>query len=340
MSSDTSWTVGQRAAVLCGLGGYLPPDVVTNDMLATQLDTSDEWIRTRTGIRERRIAAPGVRTSDLAVEAAGRALASAGLTEVDAVVLATTTPDLSCPATAPQVADRLGLGGRPAFDVGAACSGFVYALAVSSSLVRSGLFGTVLMIGADTFSNTLNPADRTTRAVIGDGAGAVVLRAGEAGELGALLGFDLGSDGSGLDLMTVPALTGLQRGEGRAENYFQMKGRAVFTNAVIRMSESVNRLSNDVGWPTEQIDHLVPHQANARILTATAEQLGLPPDRAVIALGALGNTVAASIPLAMCHRFAEGRFDRGDRVMLTAFGAGLTWGSAALYWPELTPKFD
>jgi 3-oxoacyl-[acyl-carrier-protein] synthase-3 len=340
MSSDTLAVAGERAAVLCGLGGYLPSTVVTNDMLAAELDTSDEWIRTRTGIRQRRIADPGVRTSDLAVEAAGRALASAGLDEVDAVVLATTTPDLSCPATAPQVAHRLGLGGRAAFDVGAACSGFVYALAASSSLIRSGLFGSVLMIGADTFSTTLNPADRTTRAVIGDGAGAVVLRAGAMSEPGALLGFDLGSDGSGLDLMTVPALTGLQRGQGRGENYFQMKGRAVFTRAVLAMSESVTRLSAELGWSTDQIQHLVPHQANARILSATADQLGLPAERAVIGLADSGNTVAASIPLALCHRFAEGRFHHGDRVMLTAFGAGLTWGSAALYWPELTPKFD
>lgn len=324
-----------RGAVIAGLGVHLPPGVVTNDMLASVLDTSDEWIRTRTGIRQRHIVSDGVRTSDLAVEAGKRALASAGLSAVDAVVLATTTPDQSCPATAPQVADRLGMRGLPAFDVSAACTGFVYALATVTALISSGMFDTVLLIGADTFSSTLDPADRTTRALIGDGAGAVVLRAGHADEDGALLDFDLGSDGSQVDLLVVPAVTKAQRSDGQADNYFRMQGRQVFTNAVIRMTESVDRVLTAVGWAVAEVDHLVPHQANARILAAAADHLGFEPARVVVNIDEVGNTVAASIPLALAHGLREGRIRPGDRVVLTGFGAGLTWGSAALRWPKI-----
>ncbi|MCP3803854.1 ketoacyl-ACP synthase III [Allokutzneria sp. A3M-2-11 16] len=314
-----------RGAVLAGLGVHLPPGVVTNDMLAEALDTSDEWIRTRTGIRQRHIADPGVGTGDLAVEAGRRALASAGLSTVDAVLLATTTPDQSCPATAPQVADRLGLRGCPAYDVSAACSGFLYLLTTGAALISSGLFETVLLIGADTFSTTLDPTDRTTRALIGDGAGAVVLRAGREGEDGALLGFDLGSDGSQVDLLVVPP-----------RGHFQMRGKQVFTNAVIRMTESVERVLSGLGWSVESVNHLVPHQANARILAAVADQLGLDPARTITNIGDVGNTVAASIPLALAHGVREERLRPGDRVVLTGFGAGLTWGAIALTWPGIS----
>jgi 3-oxoacyl-[acyl-carrier-protein] synthase-3 len=329
-------TAPRRAAVLAGLGTYLPPDVVTNDMLAQELDTSDAWIRTRTGIAQRHIAGAGVRTSDLAEQAGARALASAGVARTDAVVLATTTPDQSCPATAPQVAHRLGMGGAPALDVSAACTGFVYGLATASSMITAGLFDSVLLIGADTFSRTLDPADRSTRALIGDGSGAVVLRAGDSAEDGALLDFDLGSDGSRLELLYVPAVSRAERAAGVANNYFQMAGKAVFTTAVVTMTESVTRLLRRVGWSVGEVAHLVPHQANARILTAVADQLDLPAERLVTNMAEVGNTVAASIPLAFAHASRRQRLRPGDRVVITGFGAGLTWGSAALRWPKVT----
>ncbi|MEU5666912.1 beta-ketoacyl-ACP synthase III [Streptomyces longwoodensis] len=334
-----------RAAVLCGLGGALPERIVSNEELAAQLDTSDRWIRTRTGIGQRHVVAPGQSTSDLAVAAGAQALASgrgtAGQPDdgVDLVVLATSTPDRPCPATAPDVAHRLGLGGVASFDVSAVCTGFVYALATAASMITAGVAGRALVIGADTFSTILDPADRTTRAIFGDGAGAVVLRAGEAGEPGALLGFDLGSDGSGTDLITVRAGGSRQRSvpgpAAEGEEFFTMDGRPVFTRAVLDMSRSSQNLLERVGWSTAEVDKVVAHQANIRILNAVGEQLGLEEKQIVANLDRVGNTVAASIPLALRDAVAGGELQPGQRVLLTGFGGGLTWGSAALVWPEL-----
>jgi 3-oxoacyl-[acyl-carrier-protein] synthase-3 len=324
-----------RAAVVCGLGTYLPEQVVTNDMLAEVLDTSDAWIRSRTGIQQRHVVAEHWTTGDLAVEAATRALASAGLSRVDAVVVATTTPDYYCPATAPTVAARLGMDGAPAFDVSAACTGFVYGLATVSAMIAAGVLKSAVFVGADTFTRTLDPGDRSTRSLIGDGAGAVVLRAGEADEDGALLAFDLGSDGNQVDVLIVPAISRTDRANGRASGYFRMDGKAVFNQAVTRMAESVQRVLDGVGWPVGDLDHLVPHQANARILAAVADQLDVAPDRVVTNIADVGNTVAASIPLALAHGMRQGRVRGGNTVVLTGFGAGLTWGSAALRWPNL-----
>lgn len=328
-----------RVAVLSGLGGWVPPQVVTNDELAEQLDTTDEWIRTRTGIRQRFVVDSGMSTSDVAVEAGRRALASAGASGVDLVVLATSTPDHPCPATAPEVASRLGLGEVAAFDVAAVCTGFVYALATAASMIGTGVASSALVIGADTFSTILNPQDRTTRAIFGDGAGAVTLRAGEPGEPGALLGFDLGSDGSQADLITVPAGGSEQRSAGLVtdgdDHYFAMQGRAVFRNAVTRMSESSRMLAHRIGWPMATVDRLVAHQANVRILDAVAVEVGLPGDRVVVNLDRVGNTVAASIPLAMVDAAASGHLRPGHRVLLCGFGGGLTWGAAGLEFPAL-----
>jgi 3-oxoacyl-[acyl-carrier-protein] synthase-3 len=324
-----------RAAVLAGLGTHVPPDVLTNDMLAEVLDTSDTWIRTRTGIRQRHIADERTTTGDLAVAAGERALASAGVTRVDVVVVATTTPDRQCPATAPTVASRLGMSGTPAFDVSAACTGFVYGLATASSMINAGLFDSALFIGADTFSETLDPGDRATRALIGDGAGAVVLRAGESDEDGALLAFDLGSDGEHVGLLEVPAVGRVERAEGRARGYFHMEGKPVFTKAVTAMTDSVRRVLDRVGWTTADVDRLVPHQANARILAAVADQLDLPEDRVVSNIADVGNTVAASIPLALGHGMRHQGLRSGHNVVLTGFGAGLTWGSVAVRWPKI-----
>ncbi|MFJ9704306.1 beta-ketoacyl-ACP synthase III [Streptomyces sp. NPDC101234] len=334
-----------RAAVLCGLGGALPATALSNEELAARLDTSDQWIRTRTGIRQRHVVAPGEATSDLAVAAGADALASARRTDgdtaadVDLVVLATSTPDRPCPATAPDVAHRLGLKTVPAFDVAAVCTGFVYALATASSMISAGISERALVIGADTFSTILDPGDRTTRAIFGDGAGAVVLRAGEAAEPGALLGFDLGSDGSGADLITVRAGGSRQRSADGAppasDHFFTMDGRPVFTQAVLNMSRSSQALLDRVGWPPAEVDKVVAHQANIRILHAVGEQLGLEDKQIVANLDRVGNTVAASIPLALRDAAADGELLPGHRVLLTGFGGGLTWGSAALVWPEL-----
>ncbi|WP_030909811.1 beta-ketoacyl-ACP synthase III [Streptomyces sp. NRRL F-5126] len=336
-----------RAAVLCGLGGALPATAVTNDDLAAELDTSDRWIRTRTGIGVRHVVAPGEATSDLAVRAGQEALASALRAggqdaAVDLVVLATSTPDRPCPATAPDVAHRLGLPGVPAFDVAAVCTGFVYALATASSMITAGVAQRALVIGADTFSTILDPDDRTTRVIFGDGAGAVVLRAGTADEPGALLGFDLGSDGSGADLITVRAGGSRQRSSteppGAGDHFFTMDGRPVFTRAVLDMSRSSQELLDRIGWKAGELDKVVAHQANIRILHAVGGQLGVDEDRIVANLDRVGNTVAASIPLALRDAVADGGLRPGHRVLLTGFGGGLTWGSAALVWPDLDPR--
>ncbi len=330
-------------AVLAGLGGYLPPRRVTNEELSDRFDTSDEWIRTRTGIQQRRWADSGVATGDLAVEAGHRALKSAGLSPgeaaVDMVILATTTPDHPCPATAPDVATRLKLHRAAAFDVSAVCSGFIYGLEVGAAAIAAGHAETVLVIGAETYSTILNPSDRSTNVIFGDGAGAAVLRRGSADELGALLAFDLGSDGSLKHLISIPAGGSRQRAshqEAAADDqYFTMQGREVFAHAVKRMAESSTAVLGSVGWPVESVDHLVGHQANLRILKSLAETLGIDGTKAVVHLDRVGNTSAASIPLALVE--AAPRFTPGERMLLTAFGGGLTWGAVALTWPDITP---
>jgi 3-oxoacyl-[acyl-carrier-protein] synthase-3 len=332
-----------RSAVLCGLGAVVPPRRVTNDEIAARLDTSHEWIHSRTGISSRHVVDPGVATSDLAVEAGSRALASAeGADGVDLVVLATATPDHPLPGTAPAVASRLGLDGVPAFDVAAVCSGFVYGLAVGAGAIASGLADRVLVIGADAFTSILDPNDRNTAAIFGDGAGAVVLRAGDPTEDGALLGFDLGSDGTNADLIQVPGGGSRQRSGGQSinpdETYFAMQGRAVYRHAVARMAASTRAVLAQAQWDVADVDAFVGHQANARILTAVADSVGVPRDRAVIAIEHVGNTSAASIPLALTHAATKGGLSAGDRVVLTAFGGGLTWGSGALTWPALRPE--
>ncbi|HEY0698113.1 MAG TPA: beta-ketoacyl-ACP synthase 3, partial [Micromonospora sp.] len=257
-----------RSAVLAGVGGWVPPRVVTNADLSAVLDTSDAWIRSRTGIAQRHLVDPGTSTSDLAVEAARRALASAGTPGVDAVVVATMTPDRSCPATAPEVASRLGMTGVAAPDVSAVCSGFVYSLATAAGLIAAELADRVLVIGADALSSVTNPADRTTAVVLADGAGAVVLRAGGRDEPGALGPFDLGSDGEGSDLIQVAAGGARQRLSGKptdpADFYFTMDGREVFRNAVERMAASSRDVLRRVGWQLDDVDRLVSHQANIR----------------------------------------------------------------------------
>jgi 3-oxoacyl-[acyl-carrier-protein] synthase-3 len=332
---------GGRASVLCGLGCCLPPRVVTNHELARRLDTTDEWIRSRTGIIERHVIEPGMSTVSLATEAGMRALKSAGRAEVGAVVLATSTPDRPCPASAPEVASRLGLPGVAAMDVGAVCAGFVYGLAIGTGLISSGIVKDVLVIGADAFSTIVDPADRATAVIFGDGAGAVVLRAGEPDEWGALGPFDLGSDGDLAELIMIPAGGARQRAlgvpAGPRDHYFVMEGKPTFRSAVSWMAGSVRKVLAANGWSTSEVDRLVGHQANGRIIAALAEALSLPADRAVCNIDRVGNTAAASIPLALGDAAAGGALRAGDRIVLTSFGGGLAWGSTALRWPKLTP---
>lgn len=328
-----------RAAVLCGLGWWTPPDIVTNDQLAAVLDTSDEWIRSRTGVVQRHVAAAGMATSELAVEAGRRALKSAEIESVDVVILATTTPDRHCPATAPEVATRLGLEATAAFDISAVCSGFVYALANGAGLIAAGIADQVLVIGAEVFSTILNPHDRTTRVIFGDGAGAVVLRAGTVHDLGALGPFVLGSDGYGADLIMIPA-GGSRQPYGadvtdESDRYFVMHGQAVYRKAVETMVKSTTQVLERAEWPVSAVDWLVCHQANQRILKSVAIRLGIPVERCLSNIDQVGNTAAASIPLVLAHGMECGALRPGDRVALTAFGGGLTWGSTLLRWPEI-----
>jgi len=328
-----------RTAVLEGIAGYVPPDAVANDALPAAWGVDDAWVRRRTGIGERRRAAPGVTTGDLALEAAGRALSAAGRPPVDAVVVATSTPDRPMPAMAPRLATRLGLGGPAAWDVSAACSGFVYGLAAAVGAVTSGCADRVLLVAAEVYSTLLDPQDRSAGLLFGDGAGAAVLRRGAPDEPGAVLALDLGSDGSGDELIQVPGGGALERsrpGEfGPDDRYFRMRGHDVFQHAVTRMTQSAHTVLKRADWAAEDIDRFCAHQANARILSAVGARVPVPGDRQVTNIARVGNTGAASIPLALADAAARGELQAGHRVLLTAFGAGLTWGSAALVWPEL-----
>lgn len=327
---------GARSAVLCGIGSWLPPREVDNAELAARLDTSDEWIRSRTGVRRRHVVDGRLATSDLAVEAGKRALKSANVEDVGAVVLATTTPDRRCPATAPDVATQLGLGGRPAFDVNAVCTGFLYGLASGAGLISSGIADSVLVIGADAFSTILDPDDRTTTAIFGDGAGAAVLRAGEPDEPGALGAFDLGSDGDGAELIMVAAGGSRQRlPRQRGDDYFTMQGKTVFRTAVTRMTESAGTVLAASGLTVADVDKFVCHQANQRILDAVAKELGVPGSRFLSNIASVGNTAAASVPLALADGVESGELTAGQLVLLCAFGGGLTWGATVLRWPAL-----
>lgn len=337
-TDDVRDVTAPRACVVERVAGFVPPLRVTNDELPLDWEVSDSWVRSRTGVVSRHRAGRGVSTSDLAREAAVRALA--GAETVDALLLATSTPDHPLPATAPELATRLGLGPVPAFDVSAVCSGFVYGLAVGAGLLAAGTAQRVLLVGADVYSTLLDPADRSAGIVFGDGAGAVVLRAGSATEAGALLGFDLGSDGGHAGLIQVPdggsrsRAAGAGSAAGEGDPYFRMSGSEVYKHAVVRMTESARRVLDRVGWSGDDVDCFVAHQANARILTAVADRLGIPAERCVTDLAEVGNTGAASIPLALARAQDAGRLCGGERVLLTAFGGGLTWGSTALRWPS------
>lgn len=326
-----------RAARLVGLGSWLPPRQVTNTELCSRLDTSAEWIQTRIGITTRHIADPATATSDMATEAGLRAMKSAGVEHVDALVLATTTPDHPVPSTAPAVAHRLGLHQVPAFDVAAGCSGFVYATSVAAALIQAGTAHTVLVVGAETMSAIIDPADRSTAPIFGDGAGAVVLEAGRASEPGTLGPVAWGSDGEHASAIYVPEggsrrfpsdLTGDEAGR-----YVHMRGNVVLRHAVRHMSQVAREAAAATGWTVQDIDRLIVHQANARISAAVADALGIPPEGVPSNIARVGNTSAASIPLLLAHATANGRLTAGQRVLVAAFGAGFTWAATTLVWP-------
>jgi 3-oxoacyl-[acyl-carrier-protein] synthase-3 len=328
-----------RHAVICGAGAWLPPRGVSNAELTRRLDTTEEWITSRTGIEHRHLVDGGLSTGDLAVEAGRLALRSAGTNEVDAVVLATTTPDRLCPATAPDVAARLGLTGVAAWDVSAVCTGFLYGLTSAAGLIASGHVDRILVIGAEAFSTIINPADRTTAVIFGDGAGAVVLRAGRADEAGAVGPCVLGSDGGLGDLISIPGGGARDRSSGRPPNpndeFFSMSGKDVYRHAVQRITDAAITAVDRAGWQLADVDRFVPHQANLRICAAVAERLGIEPARQVSNIARVGNTAAASIPLLLAQAAQAGQVRPRHRVLLAAFGGGLTWGAATLSWPDI-----
>ena len=322
-----------RRSVVLGCGGYLPERIVTNDDLALRVATSNEWIVQRTGIKQRHIAAEGENTSDLAVEAARKALANAGvgIEAIDLIVVATTTPDNTFPATAARVQAKLGMTRGFAFDVQAVCSGFVYALAVADNFIRLGQANTALVIGAETLSRLLDWNDRTTCVLFGDGAGAVVLQAaegkGDTTDRG-ILSTHLHADGRYYDKLYTDGGPGSTATTG----HMRMEGREVFRHAVVRLAEVVDEALAANNLPPEAIDWLVPHQADQRIIDGIAKRLKLPPERVVMTMAEHANTSAASVPLALSVATADGRIKRGQLILLDAMGGGFTWASALVRW--------
>jgi 3-oxoacyl-[acyl-carrier-protein] synthase-3 len=321
----------RRYARIAGTGSHLPARLVSNDDLAKIVDTSDEWIATRTGIRERRIAADGETTCDLAEQAALRALEAAGVTadEVDLLIVGTTTPDLVFPSTACLLQQRLGISGCAAFDVNAACSGFVFALSVADQFIRSGTARTALVVGAETLTRMTDWTDRTTCVLFGDGAGAVVLKAdAETG----ILSTHLHADGGKKDLLYNPV--GVSRGFDcslpNAGSVIRMSGNEVFKHAVKALDSVVDEALDANGLDKRDLDWLIPHQANLRIIEATAKRLDLPMERVIVTVDRHGNTSSASVPLALDEGVRSGRIQRGQLLLLEAFGGGFTWGSALL----------
>lgn len=320
-------------SVITGCGAYLPKRVLTNAELSRMVDTSNAWIVERTGIRERRIAADGELTSDLAVKAARGALASARreAADIDLIVLATATPDETFPATATRVQAALGITRGAAFDVQAVCSGFVYALTTADALVKTGQARRALVIGAETFSRILDWEDRSTCVLFGDGAGAVVLEQarGPAGpRTRGVLSAYLRSDGRFADLLHVdggPSKT-------RTVGHLRMRGREVFRHAVVNLSEAIMGALKTAGLTIADVDWFVPHQANQRIIDGTVRKLGIAADRVVSTVARHGNTSAASVPLALHAAVSDGRIKRGDLVLMEAMGGGLTWGASLVRW--------
>jgi len=313
-----------RNVRITGTGGYLPARVVSNDELARRIDTSDEWIYTRTGIRQRHVAAADELTSDLALQASRRAVEAAGIRpdELDLIVVATTTPDMIFPSTACILQAKLGAGPCPAFDVQAVCSGFIYALATADAMMRTGAYRHALVVGAEIYSRILDWKDRATCVLFGDGAGAVVLSASDAP---GILSTHLHADGRYRDILAVPGA--VRDGQVCGTPYLTMDGNAVFKFAVKVLGEVVDEALNAHDMTHSQIDWLIPHQANIRIIQATARRLGLPMSKVVVTVDRHANTSAASIPLALDEGVRDGRIARGQVLLMEGVGGGFTWGA-------------
>jgi len=325
-----------KSVGIAGTGFYVPKKVLTNFDLEKMVDTTDKWIRTRTGIKERRIADDNEATSDLAIEAARKALENAQINpnDIDLIIVATLSPDYLFPSVACLVQDKLGIINAWAFDIEAACSAFIYALSVAEAFIKNSTHKTALVIGAEVFSRIIDWKDKNTCILMGDGAGAVVLREAENGK--GILSTHLGADGSGADLLKQPAggsrLPATEETVRQGLHYFKMQGNEVFKLAVRNMSESVITALKKVGLSNKDIDLIIPHQANIRILNAMARRLSLPMDKVMVNLDKYGNTIAASIPIALGEALKQGRIKEGDIVVLAAFGAGLTWGASVIRW--------
>jgi 3-oxoacyl-[acyl-carrier-protein] synthase-3 len=330
-----------RGAKITGTGMYVPDRVLTNRDLEHMVETSDEWIRERTGIRERRIAAPDQASSDLAVIAARRALESAGLEpkDVDQIVLATTTPDRYLPSCACTVQAKLGASNAAAYDVFAACTGFVYGLGIARGIIGTAQADTVLVIGVETLSRIVDYTDRNTCVLFGDGAGAAVLQPCAAGD--GILAISMGSDGTLGEVLEIPAGGSSQPASAetvQARGHFiKMRGRELFKIAVRAMEDSVRRTLESTGLTTDDIDLLVPHQANQRILDAVQQRLGIPAHKVIGNIERYGNTSSASIPISLDEVAREGRLKPGDHVGLVAFGGGATWGATLVRWTQPAP---
>ncbi len=332
----------KRYAHIVGWGKYVPEKVMTNDDLAKIVDTSDAWIQQRTGIRERHIADPKETTSTMAIRAARDALWIAGLnpSDLDLIIVATTTPDFIFPATACLVQDALGATHAGAFDLSVGCSGFVYALAVGASMVTGGMVKNALVIGAETLSRLVNWADRSTCVLFGDGAGAFVLRASTAP--GGVLSYKLGSDGSGGDLLCVPAGGSKhplsQQVLDQGLQFITMDGTAVFKFATRVLGRAAKEACDIAGLHLDDIDMFIPHQANLRIISNAAKFLKLPDERVMINVQKYGNTSTASVPIAFCEAVDEKRIKPGDNIVLVSFGAGLSWAAAAVQFEPIMPE--
>jgi 3-oxoacyl-[acyl-carrier-protein] synthase III len=316
---------------ITGLGAYVPDRVLTNDELSTIVDTNDEWIMTRTGIRERRIAAPEEALTDLALPAARAALAQARVEprDVDLLLCATVTPDMMFPTSSALLADTLGADDAAAYDLLAGCTGFMYALAQAYGMLAAGLAERALVVGGDVLSRILDWTDRSTLVLFGDGAGAVVL---ERVEKPGFLGFELGADGGGGVHLSLPGSGSRRKEQAEANGYIQMNGREVFKFATRVLVSSAEAVLDRCGVAVEDVDVYVPHQANVRIMDHAAQRLGIPRERMVVNVDRYGNTSSGSIPLALAEAQADGRLKEGELVLMTGMGAGLTWGSALIEW--------
>jgi 3-oxoacyl-[acyl-carrier-protein] synthase III len=325
-----------RPVHIVGTGSYVPERVLTNAVLEKMVDTTDEWITTRTGIKERRIAAPEQCTSDMAVEAARRAIKQAGISEksIDLIICATVTPDMVFPSTACLVQQKIGAKRAAAFDMEAACSGFLYGLEIGQQFITSGTYNTVLVIGAEKLSTVVDWEDRNTCVLFGDGAGAVILQS--RGEEHGILTTCMGADGSMADLLLIPG--GGARCPASKESVsgkmhcIKMAGREVFKNAVVAMQTAAEEALRRCNLTVADIKCIIPHQANLRIIQATADRLGAPMDKVYVNLNRYGNVSAASVAIALDEAAREGRFQRGDLILLVVFGGGLTWASCVIQW--------